>query len=131
MYHARVSRLTGLNPIARAVAREKLKSAVRDQKIRLYLTGPGEPCVDICHGVGTTLALLVHAAELEGKAEHPLVRIMRGGISACAQMADADRYNPANTPALDVALDAAIELNEKLNPNSITRACNTFHGAGV
>lgn len=130
MYHKRVGKQIGTNPVARAVARKALDESITKHKIRLYLTNKGEPCADFCTSIGTVLSVLAYAAELSGRGDDPLVRILRGAISACVQMADADAYDPINTVALDRALDAAVELNATLKPELITRAWNTLHSAG-
>lgn len=124
MYHKHVSANVGRNPIARAVAQQALRKAALDQKIKLHLTDDGAPCVDFCAVIGMTLSVVVYAAQLD-KTISPndlRVRITRGGLSACSQMADANAFNRANIPAIERAMDAAIELNMKLNPDSVNKA---------
>lgn len=132
MYHRRVNKTTAMNPVARAVARRALEESIRTHKIRLYMTERGEPCADVCTAIGMVLAVLAWAAEMDKKVggDNPEVRIMRGALSACAQMAELDSYDPMNTVAIDRALDAAVELNKRLDPELITRAWNTLHKAG-
>ena len=133
MYSRRVSKHVALNPVARAVARKALAESITTRKIQLYMMEPGDPCAEVCSGIGMTLTVLAFAAELDPRvgAEHPLVRVVRGAISACSQMADVDRYDPINTVAIDTALDAAVELNSRVKPEFITRAWNTLNRLGV
>lgn len=128
MYHKRVNKNTAKNPIARAVARRLLEESIVDHKIKLYLLKKGDLCAEECNAIGTAMSVLAFAAEMDPNVgpEDPAVRVVRGAISACHQMAEADSYDPANTVALDRGLDAAFELNRKLKPDLITKAWDTL-----
>jgi hypothetical protein len=124
LYQKTVSRNMGVNRVARAVAQSKLKSSVLDQKIMLYMTDDGEECIDICTGVGLTLSILAHAAELDKKMKKDdlQVRILRGGLSALVQMSETNRFNRDNLISIDKALDAAVDLNARLSPDSVNQS---------
>lgn len=126
----RVKRSVGMNPIARAVARENLRKAVTDQKIQLYLLREGSPCRDI---LGLMLALFtafITAAERDKNvgADVREVRILKGAISACDQMITDNSYRQANTTTLDVALDCAVELSKRVDPVLFNDAWNELSG---
>lgn len=126
MYHKRVGKNVARNPVARAVARKALEDSITTHKIKLYLAKKGDPCSEECIAIGTAMSVLAFAAEMDPKvgAEDHRVRIVRGAISACSQMAEHDSYDPANTVAIDRGLDAAFELNKVLHPDLISRAWN-------
>lgn len=109
------------NPVARAVARQKLHAALVDQKIRLYLLEAGEPCAEFMEGLGLTLVTIGIACEKQ-KITNPSVSVLRGGLSACQQLMLADRYDPTQTVAIDLALQAAESLNKQLTADSIRQA---------
>jgi hypothetical protein len=126
----KVNRNVGMNPIARAVARENLRKAVTDQKIQLYLIQEGEPCRD---NLGLMLAVFtafVTAAERDKTvgADVREVRILKGAISACDQMIADNSYRQANTTTLDVALDCAVELSKRVDPALFNAAWNDLSG---
>lgn len=133
MYHKRVNRNTAKNPIARAVARKILEESITDHKIKLYLSQKGDKCADECIAIGTAMSVLAYAGEMDSKigADDPRVRVVRGAISACHQMAEADSYDPANTVALDRGLDAAFELNRILKPELVTKSWNLLQKFAV
>lgn len=114
----RVSKQTGMNPIARAVAREHLRKAVTDQKIQLYLLQENAECRDICVPMMLLMTAFVLAAEHDRNVgpEVREVRIIRGAISACSQMISDNSYRQANTTTLDVALDCAVDLSKRIDP---------------
>lgn len=107
------------------IAREKLKAALVEQKIALYLMAPGEDCTEILEGLGSTLALVGMAAELEPKLKRddPRIKILRGGLSACQQLIRAGgAYDPMQTVAICNGLDKAEELNKTISSASIYKA---------
>jgi hypothetical protein len=132
MYNKRVSPMTGRNPIARAVAQKALRDAVLDQKIKLHFTDEDAPCTDFCAVIGMTLSIVVYASKLDKKVspDEWRVKVVRGGLSACSQMADTDRFKRANIPAIEHALDSAAELNNLLSPDAMNTAFHavTKHG---
>jgi hypothetical protein len=123
MYHRKVSnRNVGNNPVARAVAKQALAKALRDQKIRLYLMDEGEACAEMCEGVGMTLAVVGYASELAGLGETPQNKVLRGGLSACQQMLHSGKWVKLNTVAVVNALDAAEALNHQIKADYINKA---------
>ena len=130
LHHKRTSKTIAKNPIARAVARNNLAAAVTKQKIRLYMMEDGEPCADDMEVIGKTLAVVGYASELDEKigGDDLRVRVLRGGLSACKQLMIADKWDSAQVRAIDVALDAAMELNAKVNSDCINKA---VHDLGV
>lgn len=123
----KVRKQAGMNPVARAIAREKLKQALTAQKIQLYLLEDGAPCAGICVMIAQMLSALIEAAELDKTVgtDNSDVRIMRGAISACEQMIESDRFSRMNIVALDQGLDAAFALNMRVSPEAFNRAWNS------
>lgn len=123
----KVKKTTGMNPVARAIARQKLKDALTAQKIQLYLLEEGAACAGICFMIAQMLSALIEAAELDKAVgtDSSDVRIMRGAISACEQMMETDRFARINLVSLDKGLDAAFALNLRVSPEAFNRAWNS------
>lgn len=126
----RVNKQTGMNPIARAVARENLRNAVLDQKIQLYLLAEAAPCRDIVIPMFMLMTAFVVAASRDKNVgpEAREVRIIKGAVSACDQMIADNSYRQANTTTLDVALDCAVELSKRVDPVLFNNAWNELSG---
>ena len=124
MYIKVVSKAVATNPIARAVARQKLKQKLVDQKIALYMKDDGEDCVELMEGLGTTLAIIGMAASLEPKIKQDDKRlsVLRGGLSACQQLLLSGKFDKSQTVSICRALDEAESLNFWLSPTSIQKA---------
>lgn len=122
-----------MNPVARAIARAKLKQALTDQKIQLYLLEDGAACASECFMIAQMLSALVEAAELDKSVgtDNPEVRVMRGAISACEQMMQLDKFSRLNIVALERGLDAAFELNMRISPEAFNKAWNSKPRYGV
>ena len=120
------------NPVARAVARAKLHSTLVSQKIALYMMDKGDPCVELMLGLGHTLSVVGYAFEWQHIKDQATVaasvdlKILRGGLSACDQLATATRYDPMHTVAIANALDAAERINLLCKPESIRQAWLTL-----
>jgi len=117
----KVSKQAGLNPVARAVARETLKRAIVDQKLAIYLLASGEPCAELLSGLSATMAVVLNAAYLD-HIDGPDVSILKGGLNACLQVMLVDSYDPAQTTAITQGLDKALSLAAKIKPESINSA---------
>ena len=96
----RVPKLVGLNPIAQAIAKQRMLQAATEQLIRLHLLEDGEQAMPDIQRVA--FALMV-ADTLK-----PDSRIA-GAMSALAQMSADGKWRTINTTAVTVALEAAVE----------------------
>jgi hypothetical protein len=123
----KVNRAAGMNPVARAIARNTLRQAIVDQKIQLYLMEDGAPCEDVCLMIAQMLSVLIEAAALDKAVglDNAHVRVMRGAISACEQMIQTNKFVRMNIVALEQGLDAAYALNATVSPTAFNRAWNS------
>ena len=113
-----VKKQVGMNPIARAIARERLRDSIVDQKIQLYLLKEGVECSNIIAPIFLLMTAFILAASRDKNLGSNVreVRILKGAVSACEQMMDDDFYRQVNTTTLDVALDCAVDLSKKVDP---------------
>lgn len=121
-----VRKQTAKNPVARAVAQAKLRSAITSQKICLYLMAKGEDCRDMMEGLSLTLATLGYAATLQ-RIESIDLSILKGGMSACQQLHASGAYDPLQTVAIANALDAAERINRTITADNINAAVHILN----
>jgi hypothetical protein len=126
----KVKKQTGMNPIARAVARENLRKSVLDQKIHLYFLKDGDQCRDVVGSIFLLMTAFVLAASRDENIDSDAreVRILKGAISACDQMLSTDSYRTANTTTLDLALDCAVDLSKQVDHVLFNEAWNEVAG---
>ncbi len=89
------------NPVALAVGRAKLRAAMTDAKINLYLLEPGESCSGLIHGLADALGIVG---------------------CACKALIATGKYDPDQTTAIVYGLYAAEDLNAKLKVQHILKA---------
>jgi hypothetical protein len=120
-----------MNPIARAVAREVLRNAILDQKIQLYLTPEGAPCVDFCSPIFILFSALIATAEADSKVENNNyeIKIMRGTLSALDQMMADNVYRRINIVSIETGLDCAQALAANLNYERFNKEWNKLVAA--
>lgn len=133
MYIKVVSKAVATNPIARAVARQKLRHKIVDQKIALYLMEEGDDCGELLEGLGTTLAIIGMAAEMEPKIlpDDKRLRILRGGLSACQQLIKSGKFEKGQIISICRALDEAEGLNVWISPAAIQKAITLCQGPSL
>jgi len=114
------------NPVALAVGRAKLRAAMTDAKINLYLLEPGESCSGLIHGLADALGIVGCATELQCEQERiakpPSLSVLRGALSACKALIATGKYDPDQTTAIVYGLYAAEDLNAKLKVQHILKA---------
>jgi hypothetical protein len=78
------------------------------------------------------LSIVIHASQMDKRVdpEDWRIKVARGGLSACSQMADDDRFSRANISAIERALDVAAEMNALLSADAMNSAWNSVakHG---
>ena len=129
-----VTKNAATNPIARAVARQKLKSLLLTSKISLYMTTAGEEYQERLDAIVATLEPMIVAACIETadrgtKLEGP-INTMRKGRDACVQLLTAGPYDPTQARVICDALDAAEEVNPKVNPEAMQKALYKLYAGG-
>jgi len=84
----------------------------------------GDDCVELIEGLGTTLAIIGMAAEMEPKIlpSDLRLRILRGGLSACQQLIKSGKFDKSKTVSICRALDEAEGLNVWISAASIQKA---------
>lgn len=121
-----VTKNAATNPIARAVARQKLRSLLLTPKIALYMMTPGDDYQERLEAIVATLEPMIVAACIEttdrGTKLEALIRTMQTGRDACVQLLNAGVYDPTQARVICDALDAAEEVNPRINPGAMQKA---------
>lgn len=107
------------NPIARAVAKQKLAASIRDALIKFYLTPRGEPMPQDAQDAAEVIITAIQILDQRGK-DDP---VMRAAISTLAQCSnDEFRWRPEYTTTVDVALQRALEVFRQSNATETQKA---------
>jgi len=111
------------NPVARAVARQRIEAGVRDFSIRLHLLAEREYVA--ADGVAAARVLMVAYEVLaqHGLADSPQARVICGAISALRQLAERRwLWRCLDANAVDTGLDHAAEVAKAASAVDLQRA---------
>lgn len=99
------------NPIARAIARQRMASGTRDFMLRLYLLPDGADVTADAQTAAKVLTVAVAVLDADSKGNSPDARVMAGGISALAGLSQNGwRWRSADAVAVDQALQRAMQV---------------------
>jgi len=96
------------NPVARAIARQRLTQAVRDFATRIYMLADGEAVKADGLAAARVLAVAIRVCEQRGQQDSPACRVMRGGLEAVVQLSTRRwAWRRTDARAIDTALQHA------------------------
>ena len=127
---AKVSKNTAKNPVARAIAKQKLREAVTTQRIAIFLRNDGEDFRD----TALTLALPMYAVMMcfeETGEDSPDMRKLKGG---CAVLKQISETGFVWRKEYAISLDNALEICERrwagFPVEMLNKALNTLESVG-
>ncbi|MBK9363030.1 MAG: hypothetical protein IPM99_18950 [Rubrivivax sp.] len=98
------------NPIARAMAKAAMTSAVRDFVTRIYMMRDGEDAAADGTASARVLAIGIRLTEQRGQQHGAACRVMRGGMESIVGLAQRRwKWRSADARAIDVALHHALD----------------------
>lgn len=122
----RVPRSVGLNPVAQAVFRARFSGQMMDTQIRVLMLDQDEACMDLIQDASFVLAVIGLGCEMQGLGDHR-TNILRGGLSALAQMATAGLWDKAQAVGVHAALVHATDLLPEIKPVNVSKAAQRVH----
>lgn len=115
--------LVARNPVARAIAVQRTRAAVRDFQTRLYLLADGERVESDGVAAAQVLYAAYVAMDQAGRARQPEARVIHGAISALQQLALRRwAWRPIDAPAIDQALIHASHVLTTYPASAVQRA---------
>ena len=111
------------NPVARAIARDRLRKIMRDWQISLLMLEDGAECRDHVVLAAQIITSTMQAMEMAGRAGAAEFAVMRGAISALQQCAERGfSWRRAAAPAVDVAAQRVLEIYPSIPSDIATKA---------
>ena len=99
------------NPVARAIARQRVAESVRDFACRLYMLADGEDVAADVVASAKVIAVALAAAELRGEQDGADYRVMKGAMGALVAISErGNRWKTTDAVAIDVGLQRAVEV---------------------
>ena len=111
------------NPVARAIARQRITRGTRDFLLRLYLLPEGADVAADCQVAAKVLATAIAVMEAEGQHDSPDCRVMAGAMGALVGLAGRRwTWRTADAVALDQALQRALDVFTSATAAKLQRA---------
>lgn len=111
------------NPIARALARARLRQSCTEFALQLYSLPPGAYVASEALAASRVLMVAMHALVLTQRGESPDARVIAGGVSTLAQLSERGwRWRTVDAPAIDAALVRARDVMAAAPAQLVQRA---------
>ena len=114
-----------MNPIARAIARNKLAASMVDMKIMLYMADDGQAMSSVLTEISRLMTTTLMAAR-DSKVTQYVQEINSVLVELCNMMDDDYKWRKAAVVRVDDALDAVLIITPKLKPDAINNAVHTL-----
>lgn len=106
----KVSKNTALNPVARAIARQKMKDAVTTQRIAIFLLNEEEKCADTAVVLSLPIYAMMISLERMGELESGDIRKLK---SACTVLGELAERGFAWRKAYTITIDNSLEICQR------------------
>jgi hypothetical protein len=110
----RVSRNVGVNPIARAVARQQMNKSITDMRIMLHMLDSGDDFAPHLEAVWVPVFALFTAMDVLGEANSVDARKLKGAVSVLNTLRKDTTWSKAHVPTINGALQIVTERWHKL-----------------
>jgi len=84
----KVSKSSALNPVARAVARQKMREAVTTQRIAIFMLNEGEHCADTAVVLSLPVYAMAGSLERMGELESGDMRKIKSACGVLSELAE-------------------------------------------
>jgi hypothetical protein len=120
----KVTRNAAMHPVARAIAKQKLKSKITDQRIKLFMLKDGDDVLSDA----LEMNLVIHAILLclgTTEPESPEYRKLRSAAKVLLEIAETKfKWRTSHAVTLDNALDICETKWHKIPPDMLNAAIN-------
>lgn len=111
------------NPVARAVARRRIETGVRDFLIRLYGLQDGEDVAGDTYAAAQVLAVAIRIVETRDQADSADARVMAGSMGQLVALAKGGNvWKTSAAVAIDQGLQRAVQIINQASAVETQRA---------
>lgn len=114
------------NPVARAVAKAKVKQAMTDHRISLLMLDDGEDCFSEMFTSGKAIFIIGHCLEEMGLTDSPDFRKIRSAMNICVECSNDWKWKKDWAITIDNALQIAQDQWSKVDPDLLRKAIDQY-----
>lgn len=117
------------NPVARAIAKQKLKQNMLDMRIHLFMMDEGTPCQSEILTMSDAVFVMAYSYELMGKKDSVECRKLRSAMNVLRECSETGfKWNPDWAITIDNAIDICAENWTKIPSVTFQRAMKHILG---
>ena len=117
----KVSKSVGVNPVARAVAKQALSRSITDYKIAFYMLDEGESCAGLTDSITLPLRAMVLVLHWQ-EPDSPDYRKLRSAGNVLSELWNRGTWRKADTVTLDNALEILLARWPGVAPDVANKA---------
>lgn len=121
----KVKKNTALNPVARAIAREKMKEAVTTQRIAIFMFEEDEACADTAVVLSLPIYAITVSLEQMGETDSGDIRKLKSACKVLGELAERQfKWRRAYAITIDNSLEICQRRWSGIPPNILNKVLN-------
>lgn len=122
----RVPKNVVYNPVARAVAKQKVKQAMTDHRISIFMLDDGADCYSEMFTSSKAIFIIGHCLEEMGKTDSPEFRKVRSALNICIECSKDWKWKKEWAITIDNALQICQDEWGKVDPEMLRKAIDLY-----
>jgi len=122
----RVPKNVVYNPVARAVAKQKVKEAMTDHRISLLILDEGENCQSEMFTSSKAIFIIAYCLEEMGKTDSPEFRKIKSALNICVECSKDWKWKKEWAITIDNALQICQDEWGKVDPEMLKKAVDLY-----
>lgn len=123
---SKVTKNAVYNPVARAVAKAKVKEAMTDHRISLLMMDEGQNCHDEMFTSAKAIFIIGHCLEEMGLTESPEYRKIKSAMNICVECSKDWTWKKEWAITIDNALQITQDQWGKIDPKLLRKAIDLY-----
>lgn len=117
------------NPVARAIAKKRLRQSMLDVRIKFLMMSPNEDCREEVLTISDSILVIAACYEMQGKSESVEFRKLKSSMNILSQCSETGfKWNPDWAITIDNAIDICQENWTKIPSTVFQKAMKTILG---
>ncbi len=123
---SKVTKNVVYNPVARAVAKAKVKQAMTDHRISIFLLDDGDDCYSEMFTSAKAIFIIGHCLEEMGLTDTPDYRKIKSALNICVECSEKWKWRKEWAITIDNALQISQDQWSKVDPKLLRKAIDLY-----
>ena len=123
---SKVTKNVVYNPVARAVAKAKVKQAMTDHRISIFLLDDGDDCYSEMFTSAKAIFIIGHCLEEMNLTDTPDYRKIKSALNICVECSEKWKWKKEWAITIDNALQISQDQWSKVDPKLLRKAIDLY-----